>query len=78
MIQWEYRLERLGELLTDWDVKKKGHLRKMGSIAGLPPDEPDDLSAVDQLNLLGNHGWELVAIVPDDGNGVAVLKRPLV
>jgi hypothetical protein len=77
MSQWEYRLERLGALLTDWDIKEKTLLRKMGSIAGTPPSAPDDLSAVDQLNQLGNEGWELVAIIPDDRNGVAVFKRPL-
>ena len=77
MSQWEYRLERLGALLTDWDMKQKTLLRKLDSIAGAPPSAADDLSAADQLNQLGNEGWELVAIIPDDGNGVAVLKRPL-
>lgn len=80
---WEYRLERLGPLLTDFDIKKELVMRRLeDSRYGKAPgsdDEPviEDLSAVDQMNLLGNDHWELVTIVPDSGFLVAFFKRPI-
>lgn len=70
MSQWEYRLERLGEILTDYELKMKKMLVKLGK------QSDDDLSAVEQLNELGSDGWELVAVIPDAGGTMAVFKRP--